>query len=45
MNFIGIVLSVLTTLIVFVVIGFVYISRTIEEHLNKNEQDNDYGRY
>jgi uncharacterized protein YneF (UPF0154 family) len=39
MNFLGIVLSVLTALIVFVVIGFVYLSRTIEDYVNNSEQE------
>lgn len=38
MNFLGIVLSVLTALIVFVVIGFTYLSRVIENHINEGEK-------
>jgi uncharacterized protein YneF (UPF0154 family) len=35
MNFLGIVLSVLTALVVFTVIGFTYISRVIEHYINE----------
>jgi uncharacterized protein YneF (UPF0154 family) len=38
MNFLGIVLSVLTALVVFTVIGFTYISRVIESHINEGEK-------
>ena len=38
MNFLGITLSVFVGLIVFVVIGFFYLSGVIEKHLNEDEQ-------
>jgi hypothetical protein len=38
MNFLGITLSVLVGLFVFVVIGAFYLSGVIEKHLNEDEE-------